>query len=217
MFRGTISIPKDLYQSISQHGENISEAVQNTCSDYMVAKYLNRIEMGEKEKESIETYLQQELFKLKRAFDKYNNTASSLMLVAVIEIKGYKFTRELGELCIKQFMETNRLYKGKPILQKYLVTCMLDEYVKDGEFELNEYHPNLETVNKVVLKMKKEFVTEAYAYDTNGELMDYLFYDDYVTFAQFKRKLVEMTGENAWTITDKVAGNTDCALVRVMT
>lgn len=216
MFRGTISIPDDLYQSISQHGENISEAVQNACSDYLVAKYLNRIGMGEEEIESMEAYLQHELFKLKRAFDKYNNTDTSIMMVAVIEIQGYKFTRELGELCINQFIETNRLYKGKPILQKYLVDCMLDEYVKNGEFELNDYQPNLETVNKVVLKMKKEFVTEAYAYDENGELKDYLFFDDYITFAQFKRKLADMAGEGAWTVTDKVAGNTDCALVRVM-
>ena len=216
MFRATISMPDEMAKYLESTGKKTSESIQDIIADYQFARLYADSEMKEEEKEPLEKALQEELFKVQRLFDAENNRNTCLAMVAVIEWNKMPFTKEMGILCIDQFLDINpvcrRKYGNRIFFKKCLCERMIENYLDEkGIVQLKEYQSYIAQADKLELRMRKDEVQEVFAYK-GGELIDYIFGDE-MRLSTFKSRLERKTGV-AWEITDKEAGNTDCSLIR---
>ena len=226
MLRTTISMPDNIAQYLDTSRKSTSETLQDLVLDYQYALLSTNSAIDIDKKATLEQYLDEEIFKVRRLFDAKNNLDKSLAMVAIIELQNIPFTKKWGIFCIEQFLEFHGLYKDRLFFKKCLCQKMVEEYLiplnenddeilneDDQLIQLKEYHCYLKEADKLVLKVRKEAVQEVYAYK-DGQLVDYFM--ENTSLSYYKKRIENLTG-TTWIIVDKEPGNTDCALIRKTT
>lgn len=217
MFKTTLLLTDDVEKIAGGSEKMSSKYLSDMIVDYQFACLYNQVEMKNEQKEELERKLQEALFTAKRLFDAENNTEHSSMLVAIMLIKNYEFTEDVGILCIEQLLKDNpvwiKSYGGGTFFLKCLCERMVEDYLdSERRFCLKEYYPRWAEANRIEMKVVRDEVREVFAYGKNGELVEYLVGDD-LRVSGFMRKLERETGD-VWEFEPKKQGSSDCSLVR---
>ena len=230
MFRATISLPEEQAEYLEKTGRKTSEALSDIIADYRYARLYgeSKLQANElvpnkisaEEREYLENYLEEEVFKVERLFDAENNQERAIGMVAVVQLNGEEkmpFVKELGIFCIDQFIQMSdfcrKKYGNRYFFKKCLCERMVEDYLDENQrVQLKEYRSRLKEADKLELKIKKDEIQEIFAYK-DGELIDYFLGND-SRLPTYKNRIERLTGAE-WKVTDKEDGNTDCSLVRM--
>lgn len=150
--------------------------------------------------------------KVQRAFAKENNSSGVTAFFALIEyqceLNGVNIrTKDFFITGFEQFCEVegyfNHLFKGKPLTYKYVLDEILKKYIYTDENGEELYSFDDDTVDYkerwaeadyIELKLYRDKVKEAYAYNKNDEIIDYIYLGkDMPTIAVYRKDLFVKT------------------------
>ena len=150
MFRATISLPEEQAEYLEKTGRKTSEALSDIIADYRYARLYgeSKLQANElvpnkisaEEREYLENYLEEEVFKVERLFDAENNQERAIGMVAVVQLNGEEkmpFVKELGIFCIDQFIQMSdfcrKKYGNRYFFKKCLCERMVEDYLDENQ------------------------------------------------------------------------------------